>query len=117
MDFPKSGSSPWPGDDVSRSSPSTTTNPPGEAHDLLGRAVQGAHQTIDRMAESAAPRVQKLQEGMASASETLQARAQQMRTQGDEATESLRNVVREHPLCAVATALVLGALLGRVSQH
>jgi len=78
--------------------------------DMLSRVVQGAHQTIDRLAETAAPHVQKLQEGVG-------ARAEHVREMGDEWAESLRCTVRDNPLAAVATALALGVLIARLTQR
>ena len=75
--------------------------------DMLTRVVQGAHQTIDRLADSAAPHVQRLQEGVG-------ARAQQAKAAGDQWTESLRCTVRDNPIAAVASALALGVLLDRL---
>lgn len=77
--------------------------------DMLARVVQGAHQTIDRLAESAAPHVHRLSEG-------LDSRSGQVREMSEEWTESLRTTVREHPLAAVATALAVGMLIARISR-
>jgi len=85
--------------------------------DLLNRVVEGAHHAIDRLADSAAPHVQRLQQGVNSASDTLHERAGQAREMGDEWAESLRCTVRENPLAAVATALVVGVLIARLTQR
>jgi ElaB/YqjD/DUF883 family membrane-anchored ribosome-binding protein len=84
--------------------------------DLFGRVVQGAHATIDRLAETAAPHVHRLQDGMAEASDSLQARAGQARETGGEWAETLRCTVRENPLAAVATALAVGLLVARLTR-
>jgi ElaB/YqjD/DUF883 family membrane-anchored ribosome-binding protein len=84
---------------------------------LLDRVVQGAHETIDRLADSAAPHVQRLQQGMASASDSLHERADLARETGDEWAESLRGTVRDNPLAAVAAALVAGVLIARLTQR
>jgi ElaB/YqjD/DUF883 family membrane-anchored ribosome-binding protein len=101
----------------------TSSTPPGAAStergrgDPLARVVQAAHATVDRLAESAAPRVRHLQESAASAKEAVHARAERAREMGDEWTESLRCTVRENPLTAVTAALVLGLLLARLTQR
>jgi len=77
--------------------------------DVLSRVVRGAHDTLDRLAESAAPHVQRLQEGVGG-------RAAQVKEVGDEWAESLRCTVRDNPLAAVATALALGVLIARLTQ-
>lgn len=85
--------------------------------DLLGRVVQGAHDTIDRLAETAAPHVQRLQNGVNDVSETVHARGEQLRETGDEWAESLRNTVRENPLAALAVALAAGMLVARLTRR
>lgn len=100
--------------------PPSSTSPAGDgsAHqdELLQRVVQGAHDTIDRLAERAAPHVSRLQEGVHDANERLHAKADALRETGDEWTESLRDTVREHPIAAVATALAVGMLIARLTR-
>ncbi|MEJ5999333.1 hypothetical protein [Paucibacter soli] len=99
--------------------PNTSLLPEGEkkpAIELMNRVVRGAHDTIDRLAENAAPQVQRLGDGVAGASETLHANADRLRETRDEWTASLRNTVRENPLATVLAALALGALIARVSR-
>jgi ElaB/YqjD/DUF883 family membrane-anchored ribosome-binding protein len=85
--------------------------------DVMSRVVQGAHATIDRVADSAAPHVQRLQQGMASASDSLHERSGQAREMGEEWTESLRDTVRANPLAAVAAALVAGLVIARLTDR
>ena len=96
--------------------PTTPRDAATAQSDLLARVVEGAHQTVDRLAESAAPQVQRLQEGVASAGEMLNSSADKVRELGDEWAEELRSTVREHPLMAVATALALGVLIARLAR-
>lgn len=96
-------------------------NSTGDGHaqpatDLMNRVVQGAHQTIDRLAEQAAPHVQRLQEGAHDANAALHNRAEQAREVGDEWAESLRCTVRQHPLAAVAAALAVGLLVAKLTR-
>lgn len=96
--------------------------PPGAdaaqaAPDVLGRVVQGAHDTIDRLAETAAPHVQRLQEGMSSAGEQMHDRADQVTQMSEEWAESLRCTVRDHPIAAVTAALALGVLIARLTHR
>lgn len=88
----------------------------GQAGDVLSRVVQGAHSAIDRMAETAAPAVQRIQDGVQTAGDTLSRKADDARELGDEWAESLRCTVRDHPLAAVATALAVGVLIARLSR-
>jgi ElaB/YqjD/DUF883 family membrane-anchored ribosome-binding protein len=84
--------------------------------EVLTRVVQGAHQTIDRIAESAAPHVARVEEGVAQASDALNSRANRLRETGEEWTETLRCTVRDNPLAAVGMALAVGMLIARLSR-
>ena len=84
--------------------------------DLLQRAVQGAHATVDRLAETAAPHVQRLAQGVDSAAETLGARAEHARDVGDEWVDSLRSTVRDNPLAALLAAVVAGVVIARLTS-
>jgi len=96
--------------------PAPDANAAINGSDLLSRVVQGAHQTIDRLADTAAPHVQKLQEGMSSAGEMVSERAGQARDTGEEWAESVRATVRDNPLAAVATAVAVGLLIARLTR-
>lgn len=87
-----------------------------EAPELIKRVVQGAHETIDHLADVAAPKVQKLQQGVEGAGAMLHERADQLRNLQESWKTSLRGTVRESPLTAVATALVVGMLLSRLNR-
>jgi ElaB/YqjD/DUF883 family membrane-anchored ribosome-binding protein len=87
----------------------------GDGSDMFARVVQGAHETVDRLAETAAPHVQRLQEGMSSAGDLLGSRSGEMREIGDAWADGLRSTVREHPLVAVAAAVALGVLIARAT--
>jgi ElaB/YqjD/DUF883 family membrane-anchored ribosome-binding protein len=82
----------------------------GGSGDMLGRVIEGAHQTLDRLAETAAPHVQRLQDGVG-------VRAEQVKAMSDEWAETLRTTVRDNPLAAVATAMALGVLIARLTQR
>jgi ElaB/YqjD/DUF883 family membrane-anchored ribosome-binding protein len=105
-------------DDAARPYSSSSLDTPsgagssGTASDMMSRVVSGAHHTIDRLAESAAPHVDRLQ----ATGEDLTQRAEHLRHVGDEWTESMRSTVRDNPLAAVAVALALGMLIARVTR-
>jgi hypothetical protein len=101
--------------------PDQTSRPTGEpgepgGEDLFARVVKGAHETIDRLAETAAPHVRDLQGSVASAKEMFQARGSEACDIGAEWADSLRATVREHPLAALATAIALGVLVARLAR-
>lgn len=84
--------------------------------DMVHRAAEGAHDTIDRLEAQAAPAAEKLREQLDSTGEMLHARADQLRQTGREWREGVRSSVREHPLTTIAAALALGVLLARLSR-
>lgn len=83
---------------------------------LLQTMAEGAHQTIDRLAEQAKPQVQRLQHTMAGTTGMLEERADQIRVMTDDWLESLRCRVRGKPLAAVGAALAVGLLVARLSR-
>jgi len=95
------------------SSNSSGSMPSGE---LMSRVVQGAHQTIDRLAGHAAPHVDRLEEKLVGADHALHERADHLREVGEGYVRSLRDSVRENPLAAVGAALVLGLLIARITR-
>lgn len=112
---------PWPAGTPLVRVPDTSMLPgsekaPPAAVGLLKNAVQGAHETIDRLANSAAPAVRQLGDSVAAAGETLHAKTDQLREQRDEWAEGMRSAVRSNPLAAVAAALALGIVIARISR-
>lgn len=96
---------------------SGTRESAASGRDLVGRVARGAHDTIDRLSETAAPRVQRLQDGVSAASAAVQARAGQLRQTGEEWTDSLRSTVRANPLTAVGVALAVGMVVSRLTRR
>lgn len=110
---------PWPirGTDVQV--PDTSMLPGSEggapaAVGMLKHAVQGAHDTIDRLADKAEPAVRQLGVNAAAAAEAVKLKTHQLRDTRDEWAEDTRAAVRRHPLASIAAAFALGALLARV---
>jgi ElaB/YqjD/DUF883 family membrane-anchored ribosome-binding protein len=91
----------------------TTTRPQS---DVLSRVVQGAHSAIDKLADTVAPHVQRLEQGVGTTSESLHLRADHAREVGEEWAENLRSTVRENPLAAVGVALAVGLLVARLTR-
>lgn len=86
------------------------------ATELLQRAVYKSHETIDRLAASAGPKMQRLDAGISDAGQALHATADQLRGTRDEWAESLRGTVRENPLTALLAAVALGAVIARITR-
>jgi hypothetical protein len=83
---------------------------------LADRMAQGAHHTIDRLADTTAPHLQRLEEAVTGAGVQVRQQVRQARETGEQLTESLRATVRRNPLVAVAAALAMGALISRISR-
>lgn len=119
---PDNGSDlPWSAAEQRARVPDTSMLPGSEkaappAVGLLKNAVQGAHHTIDRLADSAAPAVRQLGSSVEAAGESLHARADQLRDTRDEWAEGARTTVRANPLASLAAAFALGALIARITR-
>ncbi len=112
---------PWPNGDNRVRVPDTSMLPgsekaPPAAVGALKSAVQGAHDTLDRLADSATPAVRKLGESVCAAGEALHAKSDQLRETRDEWVASARSTVRSSPLVCVAAALALGAVIARIAR-
>jgi hypothetical protein len=90
----------YPGSESVSSSANDTTSmtSSGTRAPTMDRVVQGAHQTIDRLADKAAPHVERV-------STSLHHNIDQARQVSDEWTESMRATVRE-----------VGMLISRLSR-
>lgn len=83
---------------------------------LTDRMAQGAHHTIDRLAETAAPHIERMQGALTGAAGQLKDQARHAREMGDELADGLRATVRRNPLWAVAAAMAIGALVARIRR-
>lgn len=81
---------------------------------MLERAVQGAHETVDRLAEAAAPTAEQLTAAIEGAGAELNAQADDVLALQREWSDALRLAVREHPIAAVLGAAAVGVLLGKL---
>ncbi len=89
----------------------------GSGRDMTGRVAQGAHDTIDRLSETVAPQVQRLQQSVSSATDAVKLRAGQLRETGEEWVDTLRSTVRENPLTAIGVGMAVGMLLSRLTRR
>lgn len=92
--------------------PNTGPTPGGR----LDQVVQGAHHTIDRLADSAAPVARQLNESVAAAGQSLHSATDQLRVTRDHWVESARCNVRGSPLVSIAAAFALGAVIARITR-
>lgn len=114
-DTPKStaADNPFPTSQDSEKADRTNTSRP----EALDKLEQGAHQTINQLADTAAAQVRYAQEVFAKASESVQQKAREWKGTGEEWTECLRDTVKEKPVAALATALAAGFILARLCQR
>ena len=101
-------------DDLSTAGATGQTATPGA--DLLERARQGLHETVDRLSDAASPAIEGFEDTVAEANEALQSGAHEARVTAEQWTESLRQFVRDKPIVAVATALAIGVLVARIAR-
>lgn len=94
--------------------PGSDKTQPAAASGLLRNVVQGAHSTIDRLADGAAPAVRQLGETVAAAEQALHAKTDQLRQTRDAWVEDVRCCVRSKPLVSVLAALALGVIATRI---
>jgi ElaB/YqjD/DUF883 family membrane-anchored ribosome-binding protein len=83
---------------------------------LTDRMAQGAHHTLDRLAETAAPHLERMEGALAGATGQLKEQARHVREKGDEWADGLRATVRRNPLSAVVAAMAIGALIARITR-
>ena len=90
----------------------STTEPP----QLTDRIAQSAHHTIDRLAETAGPQIERVEGALTGAAGHLKDQARNAREKGEAWADDLRVTVRRNPLSAVAAALAVGALIARITR-
>lgn len=98
------------------SRPQGSEKAPAAAVGMLEHAVQGAHDTIDRIAGGAAPVVKQLGTSVDAAAEALTEKTHRLRETRDEWAEGARSTVRSHPLRWVAAAFALGVVFARLTR-
>lgn len=87
-----------------------------DAKPMIDSVVRGVHDTVDRVAATAAPAVERLVGGVNNATDAAQQRAREVSELGHEWAETLRATVREHPLASLAAALAVGMLVSRITS-
>lgn len=112
---------PWPTSDERVTVPDTSMLPGSDATtpaaaDLVKNAAKGAHDTIDRLADSAGPAVRQIGDSVTAAAEALNLKTDQLRETGDAWAEEARAAVRSNPLVALAAAVALGVVIARLTR-
>ena len=83
---------------------------------LTDRMAQGAHHTVDRLAQSAGPHLERIEGALAGATGHLKDQARHVREKGDEWADDMRASVRRNPLSTVLAAVAIGALIARITR-
>jgi ElaB/YqjD/DUF883 family membrane-anchored ribosome-binding protein len=83
---------------------------------LTERVAQGAHHTVDRLAETAAPHIERMEGALAEATGLVKEQAHHVREKGDEWVDALRDTVRRSPLSSVGAAIAIGAVIARITR-
>jgi hypothetical protein len=112
---------PWPTSDHRMPVANTSMLPgsekaPSPAEGLLSHARQGAHDTLDRSADRAAPAAQRPRQGVLAARLALCDRKGLLREARDRWRANARTTVNRHPLVATAAAVTLGAVIARITR-
>lgn len=86
-------------------------------HSTIDRVVDPVYGAVGQVSRRAHESVDKVASTVHAAAERLDAQTQRVRALPSEAAEQLRDVVRARPLKAVAAALALGWLFGRLGAR
>lgn len=86
-------------------------------HSTIDRVAQPVHHVVERVSAGAHQTVDRVASGMAGAAQRLDHRIDRVRAAPNQLLEGACEYVAARPLKAVATALVIGWLLGRTGAH
>lgn len=86
-------------------------------HATIERVAQPVQQAVNRASASAHETVDRMADGVAGAAQRLDARLDRVRATPNHALECARDYVAARPFKALATALAVGWLLGRLGAH
>ncbi|WP_326533946.1 hypothetical protein [Pseudorhodoferax sp.] len=86
-------------------------------HSTIDRVAQPVHGAVERASASAHQAVDRLASGVADAAQRVDERLDQARATPNHAVACAREYVAARPLKAVAAALALGWLLGRIGAY
>jgi ElaB/YqjD/DUF883 family membrane-anchored ribosome-binding protein len=83
---------------------------------MLDGPVQSAHDSIDRLADGAAPTLRQLGDSASAAQDALQEKTRQLRETSDQWADSMRAKVRGNPLLSIVAAVALGVMVTRLTR-
>lgn len=98
--------------------PSGTSDATPDEHDdsAASAAAAPVHAAIDQAADAVSSAARRAQEGAASVRDALDRCVDEACHLGAECAESARTTVRARPLAAIAGALAVGLLIGRLCR-
>lgn len=108
--------------------PGANTNRGGTSSDVRNAAAgvadsvkQGAKDAMDRvsdtaehLADQAAPVMDRVKGGIDSATDAVRSHAEDVGAMSEDWMKSMRDTVREHPIAAIALAIVAGMVINRM---
>lgn len=95
-------------------SPTNGTNVDAAVDRSVGRAASKAHETVDRVAASVAPAMDRAKAAVESTTQSLQSTAQGFVDSGDAWVQDARSYVRERPLTALGVTALAAFLISRL---
>ena len=83
--------------------------------ELVKRLVEGAHAAIDNLADVAGPTVDRIADALSNPSGKASSLVGQASDQSGAWVSDVRDIVREHPIAAIAVALAAGAVFVKLT--
>lgn len=108
MEYPSSTTNPMP----TGTSGESSTGAGSTAHGYVDRMAQGAHETVDRLANKTAGAGERLR----SMKGSLQSQAEGLLEARYEMMESARSYVRQKPFTALLGAMLVGVVLSHLMR-
>ena len=81
-----------------------------DGDDFVRRLVEGAHAAIDKLADAAGPTVDRIASALSNPAAKASSLLGQAGDKKDAWVSDVRDIVREHPIAAIAVALAAGAI-------
>lgn len=115
--FPKAGDAVLAGASADSTAASVTAvdDAAQAGDDFVKRLVEGAHAAIDKLADAAGPTVDRIASALSNPSAKASNLLGQAGDKKDAWVSDVRDIVREHPIAAIAVALAAGAVYVRLT--
>jgi ElaB/YqjD/DUF883 family membrane-anchored ribosome-binding protein len=101
-------------EDLPRTESQTANGEASRRDPIVDRAASTAHDAVERVADRIGPAVGRIRSVAADTADTVNAKASDVGSMGDELVESARTYVRERPLAALGVAVLAGIVISRL---